>query len=87
MRLETSKDGVSFSAPFLDNTLTKMLKLQNEMLATGSELAKNSQVDEKVKKQQFAQTSELSKIIALICAEKARQEGSSTSAEQIMNGN
>ncbi|KAK5018502.1 hypothetical protein LTR39_000942 [Cryomyces antarcticus] len=65
-------DEVSFSAPFLDNTLEKMLALQNRMLKTGSDIAK-SDASEKTKKEQFAQSAELSKIIALICAEKARQ--------------
>lgn len=83
MRLQTSRaDAVQFSAPFLDNTLNKMLALQNQMLQTGSTLATNPDVSEKVKKEQFAQSAELSRIIALICAEKARQEG----AEPQTNG-
>ncbi|KIV99131.1 uncharacterized protein PV09_09163 [Verruconis gallopava] len=65
-------DGVKFSAPFLDNTLAKMLALQNRMLKTGSEIAA-SDASEKVKREQFEQSAELSRIIALICAEKARQ--------------
>ncbi|KAK8223978.1 hypothetical protein HDK90DRAFT_110363 [Phyllosticta capitalensis] len=69
----TSPDGVSFSAPFLDNTLSKMLALQERMLKIGIDLAKNEEVSEEVKREQFAQSAELSKIIALICAEKARQ--------------
>ncbi|KAK8172887.1 hypothetical protein BKA80DRAFT_181523, partial [Phyllosticta citrichinensis] len=69
----TSPDGVSFSAPFLDNTLSKMLALQERMLKIGIDLAKNEDVNDEVKREQFAQSAELSKIIALICAEKARQ--------------
>jgi hypothetical protein len=65
-------DGVKFSAPFLDNTLSKMLALQNRMLKTGSEIAA-SDASEDVKREQFEQSAELSRIIALICAEKARQ--------------
>ncbi len=64
---------VSFSAPFLDNTLGKMLALQNRMLKVGADLAKSSDVSEELKREQFAQSAELSRIIALICAEKARQ--------------
>jgi len=74
MRLKTSaEDSVQFSAPFLDNTLTKMLDLQTRMLKTGANLAKSEDVGEELKKEQFAQSAELSRIIALICAEKARQ--------------
>jgi len=65
-------DGIKFSAPFLDNTLAKMLALQNRMLKTGSEIAASDASDE-VKREQFQQSAELSRIIALICAEKARQ--------------
>lgn len=65
-------DGVKFSAPFLDNTLSKMLSLQNRMLKTGSEIAASDAGDD-VKREQFEQSAELSRIIALICAEKARQ--------------
>jgi len=65
-------NGVKFSAPFLDNLLSKMLSLQNRMLMTGQDLGA-SEADEKVKREQFEQSAELSKIIALICAEKARQ--------------
>ncbi|KAK4614227.1 hypothetical protein CLAFUW4_08961 [Fulvia fulva] len=68
-----SSDHVAFSAPFLDNTLQKMLQLQNRMLKTTADLAKAENVDEKVIKEQAAQAAELSRIIALICAEKARQ--------------
>lgn len=76
IRLQNSSpDSVSFSAPFLDNTLSKMLALQNRMLKLGSELAKDENIDEETKKEQFAQSAELSKVIALICAEKARQGG------------
>lgn len=65
---------VSFSAPFLDNTLTKMLALQDRMLRVSRELAAAGDgVDEEIKQEQFAQSAELSRIIALICAEKARQ--------------
>ncbi|EON69149.1 hypothetical protein W97_08335 [Coniosporium apollinis CBS 100218] len=70
---QTSPDSVAFSAPFLDNTLSKMLDLQGRMLKSGNEVNKNENVDEKLKKELFAQSAELSKIIALICAEKARQ--------------
>ncbi|EOD47276.1 hypothetical protein UCRNP2_5981 [Neofusicoccum parvum UCRNP2] len=76
IRLQNSSpDAVSFSAPFLDNTLSKMLALQNRMLQLGSELAKDENVSEETKKEQFAQSAELSRVIALICAEKARQGG------------
>ena len=64
--------GVKFSAPFLDNLLAKMLSLQNSMLMTGQDIAA-SDIDDSIKKEQFEQSAELSKIIALICAEKARQ--------------
>ncbi|EKG12755.1 hypothetical protein MPH_10112 [Macrophomina phaseolina MS6] len=40
-----------------------------------SELAKDENVSEEIKKEQFAQSAELSRVIALICAEKARQGG------------
>lgn len=50
-----------------------MLALQNRMLKVGSELAKAEGVPDRVKHEQFAQSAELSRIIALICAEKARQ--------------
>ncbi|KAF2089600.1 hypothetical protein K490DRAFT_18253, partial [Saccharata proteae CBS 121410] len=74
IRLQNSApDDVSFSAPFLDNTLAKMLSLQQRMLKTGADLAKSQDVSEDVKKEHFAQSAELSKIIALICSEKARQ--------------
>jgi hypothetical protein len=74
MRLGTSgPDAVSFSAPFLDNTLQKMLTLQNRMLKSTAELSKSEGVDERVIREQAAQSAELSRIIALICAEKARQ--------------
>lgn len=76
IRLQNSSpDSVSFSAPFLDNTLSKMLALQNRMLQLGSELSKDENISEEVKKEQFAQSAELSRVIALICAEKARQGG------------
>jgi len=65
-------NGVRFSAPFLDNLLGKMLELQNRMLATGKEIAA-SKAQEEIKHEQFRQSAELSRIIALICAEKARQ--------------
>ncbi|KAF1814548.1 hypothetical protein P152DRAFT_393226 [Eremomyces bilateralis CBS 781.70] len=68
----TGPDGVSFSAPFLDNTLKKMLSLQENMLKLGAELA-SEDVPESIRKDQFQQASEMSRIIALICAEKARQ--------------
>ncbi|GAB7360904.1 hypothetical protein MBLNU230_g0890t1 [Neophaeotheca triangularis] len=74
MRLQNgSKDSVAFSAPFLDNTLQKMLKLQNRMLDTTAELSNTEGVEEKVIKEHASQSAELSRIIALICAEKARQ--------------
>lgn len=72
IRLPPSTGDVKFSAPFLDNTLAKMLSLQNRMLKTGSEIAA-SDAPENVKREQFEQSAELSRIIALICAEKARQ--------------
>jgi len=65
-------NGVKFSAPFLDNLLGKMLTLQNRMLMTGQDIAA-SDADEDIKRTQFEQSAELSRIIALICAEKARQ--------------
>ncbi|KAL1311018.1 hypothetical protein AAFC00_001236 [Neodothiora populina] len=74
MRLDnTASDGVAFSAPFLDNTLQKMLHLQNRMLKSTAELSKTEGVDERIVKENAAQSAELSRIIALICAEKARQ--------------
>ncbi|USW56021.1 hypothetical protein Slin15195_G093400 [Septoria linicola] len=74
MRLNNgAADSVAFSAPFLDNTLQKMLQLQNRMLKTTAELSKSEGVDEKMVKEHAAQSAELSRIIALICAEKARQ--------------
>ena len=65
-------NGVKFSAPFLDNLLGKMLSLQNKMLVTGSDIAA-SEADDDIKREQFEQSAELSRIIALICAEKSRQ--------------
>lgn len=75
MRFQTgnSSEHVSFSAPFLDNTLQKMLQLQNRMLMTTAELSKSTGVDEKIIKEHASQSAELSRIIAMICAEKARQ--------------
>lgn len=73
MRLPTGSGDVSFSAPFLDNTLQKMLHLQNRMLQSTADLAKAEGVPEKVVKEQASQAAELSRLIALICAEKARQ--------------
>jgi hypothetical protein len=61
-----SPTNITFSAPFLDNTLSKLLSLQNHIAAC-------EDVDDKTKQEQFAQSAELSRIIALICAEKARQ--------------
>jgi hypothetical protein len=72
MRLDNGSD-VAFSAPFLDNTLQKMLLLQNRMLKSTADLSKNESVDEKIVREAAAQSAELSRIIALICAEKARQ--------------
>lgn len=68
-----SAEHVQFSAPFLDNTLQKMLQLQNRMLMTTAELSKSAGVDEKIIKEHASQSAELSRIIAMICAEKARQ--------------
>lgn len=68
-----SPTNITFSAPFLDNTLSKLLALQNRMLAVSNDIAASADVDEKTKQEQFAQSAELSRIIALICAEKARQ--------------
>lgn len=74
MRLANSgSDSIAFSAPFLDNTLQKMLQLQNRMLKSTAELSKTEGVDEKIVKEHASQSAELSRIIALICAEKARQ--------------
>lgn len=74
MRLNgTSKESVAFSASFLDNTLGKMLELQSRMLKTTAELSKTENVEEKTVKEHAAQSAELSRIIAMICAEKARQ--------------
>ncbi|KAI9702280.1 MAG: hypothetical protein M1820_006212 [Bogoriella megaspora] len=74
IRLATGTKGdVKFSPAFLDSVLTKMLTLQGRMLKVSNDLAKAEDVDEETKKEQFEQTSELSRIIALICAEKARQ--------------
>jgi hypothetical protein len=50
-----------------------MLELQNRMLKVGKDLATSEGVSEEVKQEQFKQSAELSRIIALICAEKARQ--------------
>ncbi|EMD97099.1 hypothetical protein COCC4DRAFT_171179 [Bipolaris maydis ATCC 48331] len=68
-----SPTNITFSAPFLDNTLSKLLTLQNRMLTVSNDIAACEDVDEKTKQEQFAQSAELSRIIALICAEKARQ--------------
>lgn len=75
MRLNngSSSGDVAFSAPFLDNTLQKMLQLQNRMLKTTAELSKAEGVGEKTIKEHASQSAELSRIIAMICAEKARQ--------------
>lgn len=75
MRLNgtNSQEQVAFSAPFLDNTLQKMLQLQNRMLTTTAALSKTQGVEEKVVKEHASQSAELSRIIAMICAEKARQ--------------
>ena len=76
MRLGQGQAGgeaVSFSAPFLDNTLQKMLNLQNRMLKVTADLSKAEGVEEKVIKEVASQSAELSRIIAMICAEKARQ--------------
>jgi len=75
MRLNgSSQDSIAFSAPFLDNTLQKMLQLQNRMLKSTAELSKAENVEEKIIKEHAAQSAELSRIIALICSEKARRE-------------
>ncbi|KAJ4383207.1 hypothetical protein N0V86_001251 [Didymella sp. IMI 355093] len=68
-----SPTNIMFSAPFLDNTLSKLLALQNRMLTVSNDIAASEDVDEKTKQEQFAQSAELSRIIALICSEKARQ--------------
>jgi len=68
-----SPTNITFSAPFLDNTLSKLLTLQNRMLRVSNDIAASADVDEQTKQEQFAQSAELSRIIALICAEKARQ--------------
>jgi len=68
-----SPTNITFSAPFLDNTLSKLLTLQNRMLKVSNDIAASADVDEQTKQEQFAQSAELSRIIALICAEKARQ--------------
>ncbi|KAF1848434.1 uncharacterized protein K460DRAFT_334510 [Cucurbitaria berberidis CBS 394.84] len=68
-----SPTNITFSAPFLDNTLSKLLTLQNRMLKVSNDIAASEDVDEQTKQEQFAQSAELSRIIALICAEKARQ--------------
>ncbi|KAF2195086.1 hypothetical protein K469DRAFT_681444 [Zopfia rhizophila CBS 207.26] len=68
-----SPTNVTFSAPFLDNTLGKLLALQNRMLKVSQDIAASEDVEESVKQEQFNQSAELSRIIALICAEKARQ--------------
>ncbi|KAK6407198.1 hypothetical protein LTR95_018570 [Oleoguttula sp. CCFEE 5521] len=74
MRLPPSaSDSIAFSAPFLDNTLQMMLQLQNRMLTSTAKLSKSEGVDEQVVKENAAQSAELSRIIAMICAEKARQ--------------
>ncbi|CAO2654281.1 Nn.00g110140.m01.CDS01 [Neocucurbitaria sp. VM-36] len=68
-----SPTNITFSAPFLDNTLSKLLTLQNRMLKVSNDIAASEDVDDQTKQEQFAQSAELSRIIALICAEKARQ--------------
>ncbi|KAH7115322.1 hypothetical protein B0J11DRAFT_540317 [Dendryphion nanum] len=68
-----SPTNITFSAPFLDNTLSKLLTLQNRMLKVSNDIAASEDVEESVKREQFNQSAELSRIIALICAEKARQ--------------
>jgi len=68
-----SPTNITFSAPFLDNTLSKLLTLQNRMLKVSNDIAASEDVDEHTKQEQFAQSAELSRIIALICSEKARQ--------------
>ncbi|KAF1949272.1 hypothetical protein CC80DRAFT_497588 [Byssothecium circinans] len=76
MRLPSSGQSptnITFSAPFLDNTLSKLLTLQNRMLKVSNDIAASEDVDDSVKREQFNQSAELSRIIALICAEKARQ--------------
>ncbi|KAF2753638.1 hypothetical protein EJ05DRAFT_166652 [Pseudovirgaria hyperparasitica] len=76
MRLQKyaqAQSDVTFSAPFLDNTLSKMLDLQNRMLRVGKDIGADENVSEEIKQEQFKQSAELSRIIALICAEKARQ--------------
>jgi hypothetical protein len=73
MRLRAvDKDSVAFSAPFLDNTLQKMLLLQNRMLQSSAELSRAEGVSDKLQREHAAQAAELSRLIAMICAEKAR---------------
>jgi hypothetical protein len=43
------------------------------MLQSAADLSKAQGVSEKVQREQAAQAAELSRIIAMICAEKARQ--------------
>lgn len=50
-----------------------MLHLQNRMLKTTAELSKAEGVNDVLVKEHASQSAELSRIIALICAEKARQ--------------
>ena len=50
-----------------------MLHLQNRMLKSSAELSKVEGADERIIKEHASQSAELSRIIALICAEKARQ--------------
>jgi hypothetical protein len=41
-----SPTNVTFSAPFLDNTLSKLLTLQNRMLKVSNDIAASEDVDE-----------------------------------------
>lgn len=63
----------SFSPEFLDTTLQKILALQNDMLRMTADLAKAEGVDKALVQSQAKQSADLSRIVALICAEKARQ--------------
>ncbi|KAK5148095.1 hypothetical protein LTR32_000550 [Rachicladosporium monterosium] len=60
-------------AEMAESITLKMLALQNRMLRSSAELSKVEGADEKIIKEHASQSAELSRIIALICAEKARQ--------------
>jgi hypothetical protein len=50
-----------------------MLLLQNRMLQSSAELSRAEGVSDKLQREHAAQAAELSRLIAMICAEKARQ--------------